>query len=70
MSKVCSECNRPVATSQDEGDHNTGECGCPTARSLCWRRWSGNKCLEYSIYDPVHGEGMLIQLRILNNELM
>lgn len=47
----CSECNRVLANEYDEGLCNTGACGCKTARSLCWYRWNGNKCLPYSKYD-------------------
>lgn len=48
---LCSECQRPLATQHDEAWHNTGQCGCQTARSLCWFRWNGNKCLPRSVYD-------------------
>jgi hypothetical protein len=47
----CPSCHRRLATEEDEGAHNTGECGCDVARSLCWFRWNGNRCLPMSIYD-------------------
>jgi hypothetical protein len=56
MSDTCTECNRRLATDEDEGIHNTGECGCSEARSLCWKKWNGGFCLTYSIYDPDHGQ--------------
>ena len=49
--KTCPECKRPVANLFDEGIHNTGECGCTSSRSLCWRSWNGNKCVPVSPYD-------------------
>ncbi len=52
---VCPECKREVANEHDEGIHNTGACGCETARSLCWRTWNGGHCIPYSVYDPEHG---------------
>lgn len=54
--EICPECKREIANEHDEGIHNTGECGCETARKLCWQRWNpGGKCYEYSIYDPEYG---------------
>ncbi|MFI5298176.1 MAG: hypothetical protein ACHREM_08770 [Polyangiales bacterium] len=47
----CIGCGRDLATYFDEEACNTGECGCPTARALCWRPWNGDKCLPRSIYD-------------------
>lgn len=53
---ICEECQRDLAGEFDEGVCNTGECGCKVARALCWKRWNGDKCLPYSIYDPEFGE--------------
>jgi len=54
--EVCPDCKREIANEQDEGIHNTGECGCEVARKLCWRKWHAkNECRQYSIYDPVYG---------------
>jgi len=56
MREVCPDCKRELANEDDEGVHNTGECGCETARKLCWRRWHrNNECRRYSIYDPEYG---------------
>lgn len=48
---ICPDCKRPVANVDDEGDHNTGACGCKLARSICWRVWNGDRCTERSPYD-------------------
>jgi len=48
---ICRECNRRRANQRDEGDHNTGACGCSEARSLCWWDWNGERCLPRSVYD-------------------
>lgn len=48
---ICSECSRERADEHDEGNHNTGECSCEEARSLCWWAWNGDRCLPLSIYD-------------------
>lgn len=48
----CDECGRRLADEEDEGIHNTGECGCDESRSLCWKVWNGGYCLPLSIYDP------------------
>jgi hypothetical protein len=53
--ETCPDCKRPLANEHDEGIHNTGECGCDEARSLCWRRWAkDNVCRPRSVYDPEH----------------
>ena len=49
----CPNCGRPIANEWDEEICDTGACGCPTARSLCWRRWNGDQCCELSPYDPL-----------------
>lgn len=49
---TCPSCNRRLATTIDDGMHNTGECGCEEARSICWRRWNNGTCLPLSLYDP------------------
>lgn len=49
--ETCPDCRRPIASEHDEGIHNTGECGCETARSLCWRTWNGNVCAPLSPFD-------------------
>jgi len=49
----CPDCGREVANEHDEGIHNTGECGCETARSLCWRKWNKDTCCDLSPYDPL-----------------
>lgn len=46
---ICNKCGRRRATEEDEGVHNTGECGCDDARSLCWRDYCG-EC--GSTFDP------------------
>ena len=51
---ICPECGRERANQHDEEIHNTGECGCLEARSLCWYDWNRNKCLPRSIYDTVN----------------
>jgi len=38
---TCPDCGRPRATEEDEGVHNTGECGCASARTLCWKDYGG-----------------------------
>jgi hypothetical protein len=48
---ICPKCGRPRATEEDEGVHNTGECGCPSARALCWRAYCG-QC--DSVFDPLN----------------
>jgi hypothetical protein len=53
--EMCQECNRPVANKNDEGIHNTGECGCPESRALCWKTWNNNICTTKSIYDTLGG---------------
>lgn len=52
--EICPECGREVANEFDEGVHNTGECGCPKSRALCWRVWNGDRCLPRSIYDTLN----------------
>ena len=56
VQETCPDCGRRRANQFDEAACNTGECGCPTARALCWYRWNGNRCLPLSIYDPSHRE--------------
>lgn len=43
-SNLCPDCHYRIADQDDDGNHNTGECGCKEARSLCWRKWNNNKC--------------------------
>ena len=38
---ICVHCGNPGASAEEEADHNTGDCGCPTTRALCWREWWG-----------------------------
>lgn len=40
----CTECGKLGASAQDEADHNTGSCHCPTACTLCWREWWLDRC--------------------------
>lgn len=47
---ICMDCDRPIAGVADEADHNTGECGCPKSRTLCWRLWNDNVCCPQSPY--------------------
>jgi len=49
---ICPECCRLRASVDDEAAHNTGECGCDEARSLCWWAWNGERCLPFSAFDP------------------
>lgn len=49
--ETCKDCQRPIANEHDEGIHNTGECGCEEARSLCWRHWNDDRCCLRSPYD-------------------
>lgn len=51
---ICSDCNRQIADTHDEGNHNTGECGCDESLALCWRMWNGDKCCERSPYLVTH----------------
>ena len=46
---ICPKCGRPRATKEDEIAHNTGDCGCLRARSLCWQDYCG-QC--NSVFDP------------------
>ncbi len=49
---TCPDCKRPLAGILNDAEHNTGECGCETSRSLCWRRWTADgKCCKRSPYD-------------------
>ena len=41
---VCSVCGKPGASSQDEADHNTGDCHCAQSLALCWREWWVDRC--------------------------
>jgi hypothetical protein len=41
---TCEYCGKPGASQEDEGSHNTGECGCAKSKSLCWREWWLTKC--------------------------
>lgn len=53
----CADCGREIADAHDEGNHNTGECGCDESLALCWRTWNGDKCCERSPYlasEPCH----------------
>ena len=50
--KRCPDCGKPVATVEDESNHDTGACGCRASRSLCWRAWNNNVCVPESPYAP------------------
>jgi len=40
----CDHCGNLGANAEQEGHHNTGECNCKIAKSLCWREWWGICC--------------------------
>lgn len=52
----CDECGRDIANEHDEGNHNTGACGCVECRSFCWKTWNEGKCRPLSPYDPDYEE--------------
>lgn len=68
-SQLCLDCLRPLATTEDEGIHNTGACGCASSRTLCWRTWNNDVCCPQSPYAPPTKTNVQMNTNITDEEV-